>query len=60
MDSVKRILFRGLRTAVLAGLAGLLAFYKDNPWYVAAAPLLAMVGKTLREQDAKKWGWLPF
>ena len=50
---------RLLRAALSTGLGLLLAQYKSNEWYIAAGPLLQMVGKTLRDKYPGKWEWLP-
>lgn len=55
-----RLFKRFARTAVSTTVAGVLVAYKDNPWMVAAVPLLSLVGKALREKDPEKWGWVPF
>lgn len=38
-------------------LSAALALYAENPWFIAAKPLLAMAGKYLREKGVN---YVPF
>lgn len=47
---MKATLIRVARSAVSLVIAGLAAKYADNPLYLAAMPLLAGLGKELRQR----------
>jgi len=51
---------RLIRSAVSLGLGILLAKYQNNPWYIAATPLLQAFSKWGRTKYPELLGWLPF
>jgi hypothetical protein len=53
------IVGRFLRASLTMSLGLIAAHYKDNQWYIAAGPLLQMIGKTLRDKYPGKFEWLP-
>ncbi len=50
-------LVRGLREIVSFAIPLLIAHYQNNPWFIAAKPLLTMFGKLAR--DNWRWTWFP-
>lgn len=51
---------RLLRAGLATGASFAAAHYGQNEWYIAAGPLLQMVGKKLRDKYPGTWEWLPF
>lgn len=51
------IIARFLRAAIAVILAGLAQQYGGHPYYLLLVPVLAALGKWLR--DAYKWDWFP-
>jgi hypothetical protein len=64
MNWIKKLLSgavgRLIRSTVSLLLGILLAKYKDNPWFIAAAPLLQAISKWGRAKYPAELGWLPF
>ncbi len=54
------IVGRFLRASLSTAVGVLAAHYAANEWYIAAGPLLQLVGKTLRDKNPGSWLWLPF
>jgi hypothetical protein len=50
---------RLVRAAVSLAVGFLLEKYKNDPWFLAASPLLQMVSKWLRDKFPGKLEWLP-
>ena len=50
MRQLKSILKRLARVAVAVILAGIPAYFGDNPIYMGFAPIISGIGKLLREQ----------
>jgi hypothetical protein len=52
------------RNMISVGMASTVAMWGENPYFLAAAPLLTSIGKGLRNRDSGKlqtFGrWLPF
>jgi hypothetical protein len=53
------ILLRFLRTAVSVGLGVVATIYGQNKYYIALVPVLATIGKALRDLWPGKFEWLP-
>jgi hypothetical protein len=50
---------RFIRSLLTLGIGLALKQYGDNPWYIAAAPLIQALSKKLRDSYPGKWDWLP-
>jgi hypothetical protein len=57
---MRRIVKRLGRSGVATAISVVSAHFGQNPYFLAAGPLLAAIAKGLREKDVEKWGWLPF
>lgn len=53
------ILLRLLRISISTGLGVLASQYGSNPYFIALTPVLATVGKALRDLFPGKFEWLP-
>jgi len=51
---------RLLRSALQVGLGTAVAHWQKNEWYISIAPLLATIGKKLRDKYPGQFEWLPF
>lgn len=56
----KDTLKRAGRVAVATAIGGILEHYRDDPVMLAATPVLAAVGKKLRDRFPRLRAWLPF
>ena len=51
---------RAGRVAVATAIGGILESYKNDPFMLAATPILAAVGKHLRDRFPRLRSWFPF
>ena len=49
-SQIKRLCWRFLRSLVSVGFAGIVSYYQDNNYYLAIAPIIAVIGKLLRDK----------
>ena len=57
---IVRLILRALRSSVSTAVAGFIAAHQADPRYLAAAPLLALLGKFLREKYPSWASVVPF
>jgi hypothetical protein len=53
------VLLRLVRVAISTGLGVLATVYGQNQYYIALTPVLAALGKALRDLFPGKFEWLP-